>query len=125
MVKIWKKAVLFYVGGMLYTCLELLWRGRSHGSMFVLGGCCFVCLGALHRLPLPMPLQIAAGGLLITVGELLTGLLVNRSYTVWDYREMPMNFAGQICLPFSLLWLPVSYMAMVIYGWLENQIPCK
>ena len=30
--KIWKQMILFYLGGCAYVVLELLWRGRSHGS---------------------------------------------------------------------------------------------
>ena len=52
--------------------------------------------------------------------ELAAGLLVNRSFRVWDYRQMPMNFLGQICLPFSLLWIPVSFGAMLLYRYLER-----
>ena len=58
----------------------------------------------------------------ITAVELLTGLLANRSYTVWDYRGMPMNFHGQICLPFSLLWVPLSLGGMLLYDLLDRQL---
>ena len=61
--KIWKQAVLFYLGGCAYMGLELLWRGRTHGSMFVAGGACFLLIGQLNRiLPrLPLPLRALAG----------------------------------------------------------------
>lgn len=119
----WKQLLLFYLGGMGYAALELLWRGRTHGSMFVLGGACFLALGKLGRLRLPRPLLAVLGSGLITAGELLTGLLVNGSYLVWDYRRMPMNFRGQICLRFSLLWIPVSALAMGAYGLISRKIP--
>ena len=47
--KFWKQAVLFYLGGCAYMGLELLWRGRSHGSMFVAGGTCFLLIGHLNH----------------------------------------------------------------------------
>jgi uncharacterized membrane protein len=81
--------------------------------MFILGGLCFVVVGNLKRLRLPWLLAEAA--LLITALELCCGLLVNRNYRVWDYRHLPMNYKGQICLPFTLLWVPVSLVAMVLY----------
>ena len=56
----------------------------------------------------------------ITAVELAAGLLVNRGYHVWDYRQMPLNFLGQICLPYSLLWMPVSYGAMRLYNALNK-----
>lgn len=105
--------------------LELLWRGWSHGSMFLAGGSCFLLLGKLDQTKprLPPPLRAVAGAGIITGVELLTGLLANRDYSVWDYRHIPFNYHGQICLPFSLLWIPISMGAMVIYKTLDNKIP--
>ncbi len=117
-----KKTFLFFLlGGGAYTLIELLWRGRSHWSMFLLGGGCFLGLGRIGRLRLPRSLQPLAGSAFITAGELATGLLVNRGYHVWDYRAMPLHFLGQICLPYSLLWMPLSYAGIRVYGWLERK----
>ena len=116
-----KKLTMFALGGALYTLLELLWRGRSHGSMFLLGGGCFLMLGRLRRMRLPLPVKLLLGTAGITAGELATGLLVNRNFAVWDYRTQPLNFLGQICLGFSLLWIPVSLLGMWIYGAMEKR----
>ena len=121
--KIWKKCYLFCLGGGAYAALELLYRGRTHGSMFLLGGSCFLLLGKLRRLPLSWPALTVLGASVITAGELATGLVANRTYTVWDYRALPANFMGQICLQFSLLWMPLSLLAMGIYGFLEEKLP--
>ena len=120
--RFWKQILLFYLGGMAYTGLELLWRGRTHGSMFLLGGACFVALGCLKRLKMPIPVSAFMGSAIVTAGELAVGLLVNRGYAVWDYRAMPVNFRGQICLTYSLLWMPVSLFAMGLYGLLDRII---
>lgn len=110
--------ILFYIGGTAYMILEFLWRGRSHGSMFLLGGLCFLLVGGgvarLGKVPLSMRAVLGAGT--ITTLELATGLLVNRDFLVWDYRTQPCQFLGQICLPFSLLWIPISLLAMMIYA---------
>ena len=120
---IWKKALLFAAGGTGYVGLELLWRGRSHGSMFLAGGCCFLLLGVLDRARrLPLPLRAAAGAGIITAVELTVGLLVNRDYTVWDYRDLPLNFLGQICAAYSLLWIPVSLGGMGLYRLLDRAV---
>jgi hypothetical protein len=113
-----KQTLLFGIGGAGYVGLELLWRGRSHVSMFLAGGVCFLLLGKLRHTKsrLPLLLRGCIGAFVITTVELVTGLLANRNYQVWDYRNLPMNFLGQICLPFSILWVPLSIGAMGLYA---------
>ena len=125
--RFWRKPLLFLFGGSAYVGVEYLWRGWSHGSMFLAGGTCFLLLGKIAALRPKVPLLPRAflGALVITAVELLTGLLVNRSYRVWDYRQMPLNFCGQICLPYFLLWMPLSLGAMVLYGFADKMLPQK
>ena len=122
--KIWKKAVLFYLGGCAYMALELLWRGWSHGSMFLAGGLCFLLIGHLNEVSprLPLVFRCAFGALIVTTVELGMGLAVNRSYQVWDYRDLPGNFLGQICPAFSLLWIPVALLALGLYNMLDTAL---
>ena len=120
--KIFKHAALFTLGGAAYVGLELLWRGRSHASMFLAGGGSFVLLGKLRTRALPLPARAAAGAGVITGVELVTGLLVNRDFHVWDYRQMPMQFLGQICVPYMLLWAPLSLGAMELYRLLDLKL---
>ena len=113
---------LFFLGGGLYCGIELLWRRRTHGSMFLLGGTCFVLLGQLGRFCCRMGLLLRAllcGGI-ITAMELLWGIIVNRKYRVWDYRNMPMNYRGQICLPYAVAWIPLGLFAMWLYGKIDD-----
>ncbi len=118
----WKKTFLFYMGGMIYTGIEILWRGRSHWSMFLLGGTCFLGLGQVRKLPICPTLRTLLAALMVTVLELATGLAVNREYRVWDYRRMPLNFRGQICLPFFFLWIPLCMVGMWVYGWMDKRL---
>ena len=115
---------LFLIGGTGYVGLEFLWRGWSHFSMFLAGGTCFLLLGKLNaaRPRLPLVLRGIAGAGVITMIELLAGLLFNRDYEVWDYRHLPANFHGQICLRFFLLWIPISLGAMALYSWLQKHL---
>ena len=112
-----KKAALFSLGGGAYTGLELLWRGRSHISMFFAGGLCLLLVGHLEEVEpkLPWYLRIPAGAMIITMVELGIGLIVNRDHRVWDYRNVPGNYLGQICPLFSLLWLPAAAAAGSLY----------
>ena len=119
-----KNALLFTIGGGAYTSLELLFRGWSHISMFVLGGGCFLAIGRLWRSKprMGLLLKMLLGSAICTAGELATGLLVNRDYSVWDYRRLPGNVLGQICLPFSVLWMALTPVAGVVYRWCDHQL---
>lgn len=124
MVRVWKTGILFGLGGCAYLGLELLWRGRSHGSMFLAGGLCFLLIGQLNRVEprLPWPLRLPVGSAIITAVELAAGMAVNRDFGVWDYRNQWGNFCGQICPVFSLLWIPVTALALVIFEFLEPRL---
>ena len=108
--KLWRELVIFYLGGMLYMALELAWRGWSHGSMFLLGGCCFWLIGQLDaRHPRwPILLQMLCGTGIIVALELAGGLVLNRwlGLGIWDYSRLPYALLGQICLPFALTVVP-------------------
>ena len=96
----------FFLGGTIYVLLELLWRGRSHVSMFCAGGLALLLLhGLFLRFALPLFAQCLLGGLVITAIEFVAGAIVNvrLKLNVWDYSKMPLNLYGQVCLPFSLL----------------------
>ena len=88
--------------------------------MFVAGGTCFLLLGAVNRRRLPLYAKSLVGAAAVTAVELITGLVVNKRHTVWDYRHMPANFKGQICLPYSLLWIPVSTLGLLLHHTLDK-----
>lgn len=119
-----KYLVLMATGGLLYVALELIWRGRSHWTMFLLGGICFVALGLINEvLPWDMPMwkQILIGVAIVTALEFITGCIVNLwlGWNIWDYSGLSGNILGQICLQYCLLWLPVSLAGIVLDDWLR------
>ena len=63
---------------------------------------------------MPVLAQMLLGALIVTFFEFWTGILVNRAWNlhVWDYSAVPMNLMGQICVPFTLLWFPLSGIAV-------------
>ncbi len=110
-------------GGFLYYFIEILWRGYSHESMFIVGGICFLFIGGINNfLPWSMGLawQALIGAAAVTLIELISGLIINRwlGLGVWDYSQMPFNFMGQICLPYFAAWIPLS----VIGIWLDDYL---
>ena len=122
--KVIKKLTIFFLGGAAYIGLELLWRGRSHISMFLAGGLCLLLIGHQGELsPKPsLPARVLAGAGIITMVELGTGLLVNRQWQVWDYRDQWGNFLGQICPLFCLIWIPVAMAAVGLYEMAEKKL---
>lgn len=114
--KLWQQLVIWALGGLLYVSVEILFRGWSHPSMFVVGGICFWAIGMLDRAApgLPLLAQAFLGAAIITAMELLSGLVVNvgLGWNVWDYSHHALNYKGQICLGFSLLWVPASLAAV-------------
>ena len=100
-----KLLVLAVIGGAIYVGIEMLWRGHSHPSMFILGGLCFVSIG----------------GTLVTCLEFITGVIVNiwLKLGVWDYSGLPLNILGQVCLPFYFAWVGLSVVAIVFDDYLR------
>lgn len=108
-----KYLFLLETGGGVYILIEILYRGHSHWTMFILGALSFVLVGLLNEFfswKTPIELQMLIGGGTITLLELIMGLIVNIKlhWNIWDYSDVPMNFMGQICLSFSIMWILMS-----------------
>lgn len=111
------------VGGVLYFLIELLYRGYSHWSMFLLGGIAFLFCGAQGRAVKwrdPLIKQLMRCGIFIAVAELMTGLLVNRwlGLRIWDYSDLPFNVMGQICPHFIVAFMGLCIIGIPLSGYL-------
>lgn len=120
-----KDGILFITGSCAYPTLEMLWRGRTHYSMAIAGGICMVLIDRICCQKMknkPLTLRCLAGSGIITGVELTTGLIVNdvMKLNVWDYSKLPMNIFGQICLPYSLLWVGITLPAMALCRLIEG-----
>ena len=119
-----KHVALVLTGGCIYYAIEILWRGYSHWSMFLLGGICFLFLGMINEvIPWEMELwkQAVIGTVMITFLEFAVGCVVNLwlGWNVWDYSNVPFNILGQICLPYIILWFPLSAAGIILDDWLR------
>ena len=83
--------MVFLLGGAGYCLIEVLWRGFTHWSMALAGG---GALAFIYHIGARYPesalwQRCAAGGLMITLVELIAGFVVNilLGWGVWDYRD--------------------------------------
>ena len=121
---------LMLLGGLCYNLIELLWRGRTHWSMLVVGGVCFDAIGCTHhRLRRrPLALRCAASAAVVTAVEFVSGCIVNLALGlgVWDYSRMRFHIKGQVCLLYTLFWMVLSAPAWCLYRlcrrWLEPRL---
>lgn len=116
--------ILFCIGGTIYISIELLWRGYSHWTMFIVGGICFVLIGLINELftyDMPLIYQMIISALIVTIVEFISGCIINLwlHMNVWDYSNMPFNIAGQICIPFMGLWFLLSLPAIILDDYLR------
>ncbi len=114
-----KYFVLFTIGGILFNLVEILWRGYSYPEMTVVGGICFVFIGAINELfPWDMALasQMLISALAVTSVELAAGLILNvyLHLGIWDYSAQCYNFMGQICLLYFNLWFLLSAIGIFL-----------
>ena len=118
---------LWAFGGCLYYGFEILFRGFSHWSMFVLGGVCFVFItvqGQMLHWQDPLWRQILRCTVFVTAMEFLTGLIVNKwmHLQVWDYSDQPFQLFGQICLPFAILFSGLCALGIFLGGFLTSRL---
>lgn len=119
-----KLFILLLVGGTVYGGVEILYRGNTHPSMFIVGGLCFVLIGLINEIftyDMPLLLQMLVSSLIITVIEFVSGVIVNLwlSLDVWDYSAIPFNVLGQICLRFSVYWFFLSIVGILLDDFLR------
>ena len=120
LMKQWLKyGFLFWFGGSFYITLEVLYRGYSHWSMSVLAGLVFIAIGLLNRVwswEIDLILQILVGTVIATIGEFVTGCIVNLwlGWSIWDYSNLSYNLLGQICPQFIALWIPIVVVAIIL-----------
>lgn len=122
--KMLKYLILLLIGGFIYYAFELVLRGWSHWTMFLLGGICFILIGEYNEhveWDTPLIKQGVVGACIVTALEFVVGMIVNvyLNWNIWDYSDIPLNFMGQICLPFSIVWIAVSILAVVVDDWVR------
>jgi uncharacterized membrane protein len=115
---IFKNAFLFYIGMTTYISVEVFYRNYSYAIMGICGGLAIVILDKINNYiswDVDFLLQGCIGSILITGMELIIGLCSLNGVlpVMWDYSNVWLNYKGIICLPFSLIWVILSMVAIV------------
>ena len=138
--KVAQTIFLCLVGGAIYWSVEWVYKtfigageGRTHWSMFLLAAILSLPLDQINEhmsWDTPIWLQMLMGGAGITIAELIAGLVLNvwLDLRIWDYTLLPWNFMGQISIQYSVLWVLLAGVGIVIFDilrWLlfREEIP--
>lgn len=113
-----KPCLIFLIGFIGYGIIEILFRGFTHWSMLLTGGACLLSLYYINfqYKNAPIILKALGGAFIITIYELCVGIIVNLlfHFNVWSYSALPLNFLGQICPLFTLLWFLLCLVLLII-----------
>ena len=130
MKKLMEVLFLWGIGGAIYYSFEIIFRGFSHWSMFVLGGICFVFFyiqGKMVHWQDSLVRQTLRCLVFVISSEFITGIIVNKwlGLNVWDYSKLPFQLFGQICLPFAVIFSGLCAVGIILSGyicyWIFNE----
>lgn len=120
--------IVFLIGGVMYSLIEVVTRGFTHWTMTLTGGLCLAIM-YYHFGKHPeegLLVKCLFGMIVITSLEFTVGCIVNLllGWNVWDYSNMYMNLLGQICLTFSAAWfllsVPIAYLCEALRSGLSK-----
>lgn len=118
MAAVFKVFFLFWWGGLIYCGIEILWRRRTHTSMFFAGGFSMVAVYLIYSMlwNVSWLLTLILCGVSITAVEFSVGYIVNLKLrlNVWDYSDRKYNLMGQVCPLYTFLWMALSLPAVYL-----------
>lgn len=126
--KVGKLLTIFCAGGICYGLVEIANRGFSHITMGILGGISLIVIhilnGERRKGSISVVTVMIISGLFITSAEFIAGEYLNRflHLGIWSYNEMPLNIDGQICLPFTFLWIILSFVGVFADDFIRYRI---
>jgi len=119
-----KGLTIFTLMGICYIFIEIAFSsivslkpaliGQSSLWMFLVGGLLGLTLGKMNEIKttrnLMYPFNILAGAAMITLNELISGVILNiwLGFNIWDYSSATYNFLGQIDLVHSMCWIVLT-----------------
>ena len=111
------------LGGTIYYSFEIIFRGFSHWTMYLLGGICFLFMyiqGKVTRWKESLAKMVLKCTVFVASMEFITGIIVNKyfKWDVWDYTDQPFQLFGQICLPFTIIFSGLSAFGIILSGYI-------
>ena len=118
----YKNLILFLVGYCAYIAIEVTVRSVSYPIMGICGGLAIVLIDKINDYiswKMDIIIQGVIGSLVITSLELVIGeisLHTSIFPIMWNYSNIPLNYDGVICLPFSMIWILLSLIGIFYIG---------
>lgn len=115
-----KNIILFAVGYCVYIAIEVTYRGFSYPLMGLCGGLALMIMDKINDYiswDIDIIIQGSIGSIIITFFELIIGEISLRTELLpimWNYSNVPLNFDGVVCVPFSLIWVGLSIIGILI-----------
>ena len=76
-----------------------------------------------NRVVLAVLLSFLLNAAVCTSIDFITGMVANQDYQLWDYRDLPFNFMGQVCLQNSLVYsLAATLIVWVVYPLMDKAL---
>ena len=76
-----------------------------------------------NRIALAVLLSFLLNALVCTSIDFTTGMVANQDYSLWDYRDMPFNFIGQVCLQNSMVYsIAATLIVWVVYPLMDRAL---
>ena len=121
--KLKESSLIYLIGSVGYTVIEILWRGFTHWTMAITGGICFSLVYKMNLRCAGKKLwnKCFRGATIITSVEYVVGCIVNLKlkWDVWDYSNLFLNIKGQVCLLYTALWfflsIPMIFLSTLLH----------
>lgn len=116
---------IFLFSGAVYVMIELLYRGFSDWSMFVLAGFLGIVISLVNNNIImsydsEFCVQVLFCTLCCIAGEYLVGITLNSDFHIWDYRNLPFTFGdGQLNLFFCGAWMLICTISIPLLDYIE------
>jgi uncharacterized membrane protein len=119
-------AFIYSAGAIIYSLLEIAWRGFTHWTMALTGGLCLACIYFTngHMNGKRLWKKCCVGCIIITIIEFAVGCVVNRilNWEVWDYSDHALNLFGQVCLLYTVIWFTLCVPAYLLCGLVRRRM---